>query len=391
MDPITFILWMYLSWGITRMFFRGDSDAAPEEPAPAEAGPRPTPAADETAARRSLWERIRDSLDGHADDVRRERDWSNLGWWLKGLLGAAWTPIRDVRQAKKWTDDKREERRRREEEADGEGDRPETEDRSDDQPEDEEGRRWQDRRDEDEPDVEHDRDEGDEEQPRRRRRRWWHRDEPEPEPLDIEVEEVPRYGPRDPELERPIRALEPPSEPAPEVVVTVVPEPEPAPEARPALAQVIPMSRIERTPPVSTGTIATTQGGQVAAVGDLPSHSMAMTAANAIVQANAVCVDHMAATIAILTREIQVVAAKIDSLQANGITGSVLAKWADVMAQLQVARNTARQAQAQIAEAHGLSAAARTHQAVVGNPIQEAVVAAGEPNSANATRYYGDV
>lgn len=194
---------------------------------------------------------------------------------------------------------------------------------------------------------------------------------------DITVEQVPRYGPRDPELERPVRALDPA---APEAVSS---------EPEPVLAEVIRIDTRERTPPVSTGTMAPTGGGGVAAVGDMNSHEVAMVAANAIVRANGVCVDGMGQVIAILNREIQVVSQKIDSLQANGITGSVLAKWLDQLAQLQVARNTAVQAKAQIDAAHALAAAARANQAAKGNPVQAAVTSAGTTNVADKTGYYG--
>lgn len=224
------------------------------------------------------------------------------------------------------------------------------------------------------------------EDPSARRWRRGRRDEHDdrPETPDITVEEVPRYGPRDPELEPPLRALDPAEE-------------DTGSEPEPVLAEVIRIDTRERTPQMNPGTVAAIGGGNgiaisngngQVAVGELNSHEVAMAAASAIVRANGVCVAGMGEVIAILNREIQVVQQKIDALQNNGIKGSVLAKWTDQLAALVAARATALKAQAEIAEAAALAAAARTHQATKGDPVQEAVTASGKPNVADKTSYY---
>lgn len=205
---------------------------------------------------------------------------------------------------------------------------------------------------------------------------------------DIEVEVVPRYGPRDPELDRPIRALDAAQDPIPEPAQGPSPGPDPEPES--VIAEVIRMDTRERTPQVAgNGTLAIPgQQAVASAGGEAGTHESAMALASAIVTAIGYCPDPVSRTVAIIERSAQAVALKIDALQAAGVTGSVLAHWCEVSVQFQVALRTAKMLQGQIDAASAMAAAARNHQAAVGDPVQTAVLAAGS-NAANKTAYYG--
>jgi hypothetical protein len=119
MDPITVIVWLWLSWGATRMLLAKNSADEPSTGDSADAQDSGDSDSDDPqeSAGRSLREwlgSVRERLDANAM-AARETNWGNAGWWLRALLGAAWTPVSDLRRAGRWartSSDRRDERGR---------------------------------------------------------------------------------------------------------------------------------------------------------------------------------------------------------------------------------------------------------------------------------------
>ncbi len=206
-----------------------------------------------------------------------------------------------------------------------------------------------------------------------RRRRQHDGGERPRETPDITVEEVPRYGPRDPELERPIRALTPPQD-----------------DEEPVLAEVIRIDTRERTALVNNGTVAAIgQGGnQVAVLGDLHTHELAMAARRTINGANAAVVDILQHALAGITAQIAGVVQQIDSLAANGITGAAMSKMQDQLEILARARADVQRGLAGAIAGGEMGASVLATMGAHGNPLQEHVAAVGHANVADRTNYY---
>ncbi|MFD0480912.1 hypothetical protein ACFQ0B_81855 [Nonomuraea thailandensis] len=99
MEPISVIIWLWLSWGVTSMLL--DKGEAAQESDDKAAGTGGDEQDNTEAVRRNLRER----LDANTEDAR-QTDWGNPGWWLRALLGAAWKPVTDVRRGGQWVRDR---------------------------------------------------------------------------------------------------------------------------------------------------------------------------------------------------------------------------------------------------------------------------------------------
>lgn len=99
MEPISIIIWLWLSWGVTSMLLTKDStdDAPASKAAESDAAGESGADSSEESVRRSLRER----LDANAAAARKT-DWGNPGWWLRALAGAAWSPVKDLTRAGRW-------------------------------------------------------------------------------------------------------------------------------------------------------------------------------------------------------------------------------------------------------------------------------------------------
>jgi len=329
----------------------------------------------------------------YAQKRRREGKWGDAPFW--GLLAGA-NGIRKVIVERFCRDDDGEDA--------PEGDRPDP-DGEDDKPK---GRRWQDRRERTEEDRRwrpYDEDVPDEERRRRDRDEydephgWWGRRfggrRRRPEQQDITVEEVPRYGPRDPELDRPIRALDPPGAPEQPEPVEVLP-------ARDIEIDVVrtttaaPREGIE--PAMAGGHVAIpgtgnavaqgAQGGVAQVTGNGDSHDDAKDLARKIVRAMEMTQDPVAQAEAMIRVSLQHAWGHVERLQAAGIGGSVLEGWCQAVVAYGLVHQTAKVMVTQLAEARDAAAQASRRQAVHGDRVQDAVEA-NPKSTANHTSYYG--
>lgn len=214
-------------------------------------------------------------------------------------------------------------------------------------------------------------------EPHRRRDHDHRRDDADPP--DITVEQVPRYGPRHPELDRPIRALDPPGEPG-TPAVPIAPEGPPPANNTPDGRTEIEMGGRSVALPGSGGVAPLTGNGD--------SHDDAVDLARKIVRAMAMTQDPVDSAVQMVKVTLEACWAHLDRLRDAGIGGSVLDGWMEAVMAYEAVYTTAKTLQAQQAEAQAAAAQAKRRQASHGDRVQEAVTA-NPSSTANHTSYYG--
>lgn len=419
MEPITFILWMWVTWGTVRMMTgkSPSSESASSETAPAPDTPRTGWAqrADEAAAR------------------ARATDWGNPGWWLRAALAAAWTPVSDLRKARTWYKG-----RRTGDEAEPEpAEAPEP--NGQEAPELSEAGRPEDAEAEPAPEAEAadaprkpqgreqpkpPQDEGEDDAPGRpggarsaagdragerpdghgphqgdaSGEPWWRRYQRDSDyEVDIEVTRPQTPPPHPAALERPALALTAPTEPsAPQRA-----EPDPAAGLPPPYLA----GPAVRTAPDTTG-IGQIEGTQtemskyVAIPGmNTPApktsievggntHDDAVTLSKKIVKAVKMSVDPATEAELMIRASLAAAWNAIDALAAAGVGGAVIDRWAEAVIAFDAAHKTAKQLAKELNDAHEQAQKAERLQSRLGGEIQAAVQAAGK-SAANSTGYYG--
>lgn len=342
----------------------GEGDSEPEV--------SPKAADDDTAGKGSFGYAQRRRKDGRAD----------APFW--GLVAAA-NGIRKVitdRRARRGGDD------------DGET-APEGDGRERQSPdEDDNGRPWRPGR-EEEQERQGDRP-GDHADEKESRSRWGRRAgrRYQPEAPDFEVEEVPRYGPRDPELDRPIRALTPggateeprPAEPAAEGCdVAVIRTTQDASHGR---TEITMAGGSVAIPGVGGGVARSGTGGVAAVTGNGDSHDDAKELARKIVKAMGMTQDPVSAAVQMIKVTLNACWSHVDNLKDAGIGGSVLDGWIEAVMAYEIVNGTAKVLQDQLDDAKAAAATARRRQANHGDNVQDAVMA-NPKSTANSTGYYG--
>ena len=371
MDPITIIVWLWLSWGVTSMLVRGERAAAadaavgdpePDTPAPPPAPPAPesAPAGDSRTFRQRVADRVRGWV-GQADanaDGTRTTDWGNPGWWLRVLLAAAWTPVRDIRDGGSYV------------RAKVRGDDDNVQDPGGGNPtpppsgggEDHDARRT-----------------GGQHTPPGA---GAYGDESDPPDIEVEVTGTRPNTPPTAQLDRPAAALTAAAEPTPEPASTMTVEEVRTDERTDQMAagQYVAI-------PGSSG-LAARQGGVAATPGNGDTHEDAKDFAKKIVTAMEMTTDPCSRAEQMLEVSLKAAWAAIDRLQDAGISGPVLERWCEAVVDFGVARQTAATLVQQVEAARTSSGAASRLQAKVGDKVQTAVEAAGK-SAANHTSYYG--
>lgn len=411
MEPITFLLWMWLTWGTVRMFGAARTSSTPAKDTKATAA-RPARtsatigATPDAATPRRGWVRRADEA---AASTARTTDWGNAGWWLRAALAAAWTPVADLRKARKWGWDKYQDRKERRRQGDEpevdqpkadepkadepEINEPKTDERHDDQPEIDAPKA-------DEPDLkdepEVDERQGDEPKAGERQddEPWWRpyqRQADDGGDYQVEVEVVrPRTFGEAPALERPRPSLTvgvgagtdagerpfqtPPGPSGPVVqVVDAVRVGE--------LEEGADMSKYVAIPGASSApTTSVETGGNT--------HDDAVHLAKQIVKAVKMTTDPATEAEAMIRASLRAAWAAVDQLAAAGISGQVVDKWANTVIAFDAAHKTAARLAVELNAAHDAAVDAERLQRRLGDRIQAAVEAAGK-SAANSTRYYG--
>lgn len=443
MDPITVIVWLWLSWGATRMLLakNGADDSADAQ----DSGDSGSDDAQESAGR-SLRERlgsVRERLDANTM-AARETNWGNAGWWLRALLGAAWTPVSDMRRAGRWArtaSDRRDERGRNRDDRDERGgddhddrderDREERDrddhDDHDDRDHDERGGddrddhddrddRDRDERGDDERDRDdHDERGGDDHDDRDRGRGRGGDERRQGEDYKVEVvgtrptHEPSALGPPIPALTAPSSSVLRPkvAKPAAATVpVSAAPWQEPL---RPAAVQV-------ELPPHPAGSAVAIASPGATRVGELQqegaedvakyvaipgasapktsmdvggnTHDDAVDLSKKIVRAVDMTADPAEQAHLMIKASLKASWNALDALAAAGISGKVVDNWASAIIALETAAGTAAQLCRDIDVANNAAAIAMNIQRKTGDNVQAAVQAAGK-SVADSTRYYG--
>lgn len=372
MDPITFAVWIWLTWGVGRMFLRDHPHSTPAPAGPPEQ--EPARGADDAQARLTLRERAAervrrfvDAADTVADEARRT-DWGNAGWWLRALLAAAWMPLRDVRYGARWAKAKVDDRRRRPDDTSGdaETDTPDLDDEAaqpdDDQPS---GREQGDS-------------EGRGRREERRRQQTSQPRDPDEGDLEYEVEVIGTTPntPRPGQLPPPIRQLEAADDATPDQ-----PEQSDTTEGEQMAGQYV---------AIPGATSPATRGGfsPATTTGNGDTHGDAKEFARQIVQAMERTADPVDQAAEMLRVCVLAAWEKVDRLQAAGVGGVVLEEWGDAVILFEAAKQTSRALVQQVTEARDAAAKARSRQVAVGDRIEDVVTAAGK-SAANHTSYYG--
>lgn len=359
MEPITVLLWLWLTWGTVRMMTGAHRTAPAAEPVQGKK-PRPAPAPEE--APRPGWARRADDAAARAAHAT---DWANPGWWVRAALAAAWTPIADLRAAR---------RARQARDHQGAGDdTPETADAPEapkaptgESPRPGGGEHGQDseppRR------ERHRRTQpggqepgGRQEQPRDGRRDappWWRRQEQNDYRVDVEVI-------RPTALDRPAPALIAATEPAD--------PPPPAPEGAD-------MSKYVAIPGVTTPTTSIEVGGNT--------HDDAVQLSKKIVTAVKMSVDPATEAELMIRASLAAAWNAVDALAAAGISGPVIDRWANAVIAFDQAHKTAAKLATELNAAHDAAVAAEGLQRRLGDDVQAAIQAAGA-SAADSTGYYG--
>ncbi|MFC3981403.1 hypothetical protein [Streptosporangium jomthongense] len=411
MEPITFILWMWVTWGTVRMMTgkNPSSESASPETAPAADTPRVGWAqrADEAAAR------------------ARTTDWGNPGWWLRAGLAAAWTPVSDLRKARAWYKD-----RRTGDETEPEIEAPEPNDQEA-APEPAEARRTEDAeppkaetadaphppQDSPEPTKStQDENEGDASgrtggarsaageriggrpddgahQGDTSQEPWWRRYQ-RPDEYEVEVEVVPSH-PADPAaLAKPIPALTAPAPTAPAQGAAPVAEP-PSYSAGPAVRTVpdaTGIGQIEGTPTEMSKYVAIPGMNAPAPTTSVEvggnTHDDAVELSKKIVKAVNMTTTPVAEAEAMIRASLAAAWNAVDALAAAGVGGAVIDRWAEAVIAFDTAHKTAKKLKQEVDDAHEAAKKAERLQSRLGNEIQAAVQAAGK-SAANFTGYYG--
>lgn len=233
---------------------------------------------------------------------------------------------------------------------------------------------------------------------------------------DITVEEVPRYGPRDPELERPIRALYPPGgSPGP------WPGDAPRPGGGPQLGGPQPGSpqlgggqpdedydydieviktENERTTPIMSGgeplaipglgndVAVPSGGGAPITSGGGEKHDDDKELARQIIKAMRMTGNPITEACRMVEVTIAACWELIDRFQHAGIRGSILERWADVIVSYNEVLATLKVAERKYEESMDNARSARARQASIGDDMQDVV--SREPQAvATHTSYYG--
>ncbi|GIH22529.1 hypothetical protein Aph01nite_08390 [Acrocarpospora phusangensis] len=233
-------------------------------------------------------------------------------------------------------------------------------------------------------------------------RETWHGDDPEPDPgpwddyryqgdegrrdpfrHDIEVEVVGTRPttPGPTALDRPIHILTARPEHAADVPAAgTLPHPgEDSPDERIPMGQHIAI-------PGATAPAARIVGA-LASTGD--THQDAMAFSRKIEQAVDMTADTITRAEAQIVVSLRAAWVAVDALANAGISGPVMDNWANAVLALEAARGTAAQLVRDAAEANAAVATAKRTQGRMGDPIHDAVAAAGN-SVASSTRYYGN-
>lgn len=407
MEPITFLLWMWLTWGTVRMM-TGARDSAPAAAQAAKPARSVKPAKGSAPAEAVTppagWAGRADA----AARAARTTDWGNPGWWLRAALASAWTPLSDLRKGRRWAWDKYQERRRGQdtpdtpevpevpgvpetEKAPAGGDAQREQDPGPQQREERREETGDQRRRPDDhgdpggrPGQERRRDDGRDEQP------WWRRHQ-QGEDYEVDVEVVrPRPAADPAALGRPAPALtaSAPTTPAwPEGPVTEPPHP-PGPAIRTApdatgigqLEGTSEMSKYVAIPGMNAPATSIEVGGNT--------HDDAVQLSKKIVTAVKMSVDPATEAELMIRASLAAAWNAVDALAAAGISGPVIDKWANAVIAFDQAHKTAARLAAELNDAHDAAVSAERLQARLGGEIQAAVQAAGK-SAANSTGYYG--
>ncbi|MDP9850324.1 hypothetical protein [Streptosporangium lutulentum] len=418
MEPITFLLWIWLTWGTVRMF-TGPKDGTQAQStfkrATAPTAAKAVKAAAPVAGRAG-WAQRADA----AARAARTTDWGNPGWWLRAALAAAWSPVTDLRKGREWAWDKYQDRKDRKDRKDRRQDAPEGEiPEVDDQRQDREDRRdeeTEDRRQDDPelpeipaiPEVEasddqcedsedrredsEDRRQGEQPEPGCNGEPWWRRYQQAANGYEVDVEVV---RPRPAELGWPTRSLTAPATDAPGTPVRpamasieLPPHPSGAAEQ---IADAVRIGELEGTNTMSKYVAipgASTTAPRTSTELGGNTHDDAVDLAKKIVKAVKMTSDPAAEAEAMIRASLAAAWNAVDALAAAGISGAVVDRWANTVIAFDGAAKTAQKLVREVNEAHEAAVDAERLQASLGDEIQRAVQAAGR-SAANSTGYYG--
>lgn len=394
MEPMTFIIWMWLTWGAARLFFPGDTSPEADTALVDAEG-------DEQPDSPGFWKRVTSG-----GDNARNTEWGNPGWWAGALLGAALAPLRDIRKGAAWANRKRK------------GADPAPTDlvpaATSDQPEarDSDGEPETGKRDQPCPETTPGSEDGDKPHQDPRPNEEPAADRPEPYDIEVEVIRAQPNTPPTPELNRPPRSLtagdpdqaDPPKPDDFEVEVTRT---QPNTPTTPELGQT-PRSLAAGDPdparadtpegtdmagnyvavPGSSGVARNAGGGLLATGG--ATHDDAKDFARKIVAAMDMTADPVEQAAAMLAISLKAAWAAVEGLEAVGIRGPVQEGWCEAVVEFEVALQTAKVLVQQVTDARLAAAAAGRLQARTGDTIQDAIIAAaGGKSAARDTSYYG--
>jgi hypothetical protein len=390
MEPITFLLWMWLTWGSFRLFTAKAPESSTPESSTTDSAPRVGSARADTpadpATRPGMWERLagraRDWIQRADTGTRNARraEWGNPSWWARAALAAAWAPLADLRKGRRWAWDKFQGRQERE--GDQSGERQGHHDPKVAQREDTGYRR----QDHDPKAGQGRRERGQSGEPRWRR---YQRDTD----YEVEVEVVrpqPSAGPR--ELGRPVPSLTAP-EPAP-----AAGRAEPAVDtmARPggSVIQIAPdaasVGEPERTNEMAKYVAipgATTPVPQTSTELAGNTHDDAKELAKKIVKAVKMTTDPVELAEQMIRLSLQAAWNSVDALAAVGVGGKVVDNWAEAIICFDAALPTAKLLVSQVENAKNAVETAERLQSRLGDDIQDAVRRAGK-STAKSTGYY---